>query len=240
MTGSFRSPRRSPRRAVPVLAVVGLAAVLALGACGSPGSPSADEGASRTGPSILTPVPAGSTTTAATPSGPTTVAIDSGGPSTTTLPPPGPTTTTGGAIGPTVAPGDVSPPGPGRPTPPDATARAALAAARARWAAPAAYTFRVRFTCMCPMGGAWEVRVVDGVAVETTAVDPRPLSGSLPAGFRTVEELFAELDRALVWAEAVAATYDAALGYPVSVDIDNITQAIDDELSWRITSFVAG
>lgn len=129
------------------------------------------------------------------------------------------------------------------PRPEDPSARAALEAARARWAAagPRTYALRIRYSCFCALYGPWDVVVRDGGRVSATPLDPAsqlapgPFDGLVP-----VAQLFDLLDRAVRQAGSLTVTYDAALGYPSSVDIDWITAGIDDEVSWRITSLRPG
>ncbi|MEZ4605835.1 MAG: DUF6174 domain-containing protein [Deinococcales bacterium] len=56
--------------------------------------------------------------------------------------------------------------------------------------------------------------------------------------FLSIEGLFEELAKALAKPEAVVeVSYDADLGYPESLSIDPIPQAIDDEVYFKILSF---
>ena len=125
--------------------------------------------------------------------------------------------------------------------PEDSGQRATLDAARARWRASGTrvYAMRVRAACGCPMYGPWDIVVRDGVMASATPVD-RESQLNVIEGFRTVDELFGQLDRAVREAGRVSAVYDTAMGYPAQVYIDWIANAIDDEMAWTITSLTPG
>jgi Family of unknown function (DUF6174) len=127
------------------------------------------------------------------------------------------------------------------PRPEDPTVRAAFAAAKATWVAAGLrdYAFRVRFSCFCPMYGPWDVVVRNGAVVSSTPLDAAQQVGLLES-FRTVDDLVAQVDRAVAHAGSLDVVYDPLLGYPASVRIDWITRAIDDENSWVITSLMSG
>ena len=118
---------------------------------------------------------------------------------------------------------------------------AALADARAAWAAGGVDAYRIVFvrSCECShaTAGPWTVEVRDGrvVAAESAggateqAVEPRTVAG-----------FFDALDRA--FADSVAAVrfrYDPATGLPLSLFIDYVAEMADDELSVRVTGFRA-
>lgn len=105
---------------------------------------------------------------------------------------------------------------------------AALARARARWRSRGlrSYRFRLRVSCFCPNAGkAHAIRVRDG--------KPNGATGAATL-VDTVPEMFRRIARALDDPKAgdVSATYDPVLGYPRTASIDEIKNAIDDELSW--------
>lgn len=129
------------------------------------------------------------------------------------------------------------------PRPEDPAQRAALTEARARWATagPRTYGMRIRYSCFCALYGPWDVVVRDGIRASavpldaTSQMDPGPFDGLGP-----VEHLFDLLDRAVRGAGSLDVTYDAALGFPADVSIDWITNAIDDEVAWTMTSLTPG
>ncbi len=127
------------------------------------------------------------------------------------------------------------------PRPEDPAARSAFDAARAKWDAARLrdYSFRVRFSCFCPMYGPWDVVVRNRVVVSTTPVDATQQVAPVD-GFRSIDDLLGQVDRAVAEAGSVVVRYDPGLGYPSSVSIDWITGAVDDDLNWEITSLSVG
>ena len=120
-----------------------------------------------------------------------------------------------------------------------------LAVARARWAATNAddYSFEFQRTCFCAPDFVRPIRieVVDGIVSSAVYVDteepiPTPLT-SVP----TIDDLFDEIQDAIDgMAFSVIADYDEELGYPISVSIDHIELAIDDEMAFAVSSFQLG
>lgn len=120
-----------------------------------------------------------------------------------------------------------------------------LALARARWAVANAddYSFQFRRSCFCPTGlvRPVHIEVLDGTVTSAVYVDteeplPPPLT-SVP----TIDDLFDEVQAAIDgMAFSILADYDADLGYPISVSIDHIKNAIDDEMVLTVSSFRLG
>ena len=69
-----------------------------------------------------------------------------------------------------------------------------------------------------------------------TRLNPAGVEGDLPL---TIDELFDELERQ-VSGDSFVATYDPQLGFPVSVEVDQMLNAVDDELEVRVADLVAG
>lgn len=98
------------------------------------------------------------------------------------------------------------------------------------------YRYRLQVSCFC--------LTVDGTVVvddaEVVSVDGRPYHGRPPTGFGesdpTIEGVFEVLAKALRSADQVDVRYDAETGVPARIDIDWITNAIDDEIGYRITA----
>ncbi len=117
-----------------------------------------------------------------------------------------------------------------------------LVAARARWVAAGAadYLFEFQRSCFCGPDflRAVRIEVLAGTVSSATYVDTgtpitEPLS-SVP----TIEALFDEIDEAIDGgAFSLTAEYDPGLGYPISVSIDFIENAIDDEMAFAVGSF---
>ena len=117
----------------------------------------------------------------------------------------------------------------------------ALAAARARWAQTNAsnYVFELQRSCFCAPDFVRPVRieVLGGIVNSAVYVDTEepvsPLT-SVP----TIDDLFDEIQDAMDrMAFSVIADYDADMGYPTSVSIDFIENAIDDEMAFIVSSF---
>lgn len=122
------------------------------------------------------------------------------------------------------------------PPPPDAIR--ALAEHQAQWASKGLddYTFTITMQCFCPFTDPLQVTVVDGVVTTITkagqAVEPREVDG-LP---KTVPELFAVV-AAQTGAASVTVEWDPAFGFPTSIQVDSIANAIDDEFGYLVTNF---
>ena len=118
----------------------------------------------------------------------------------------------------------------------------ALAAARARWALTNAdnYMFEFRRSCFCAPDFVRPVRIeiLDGIVSSAVYVDTEePISLPLTS-VPTIDDLFEEIQDAMDrLAFSVIADYDANMGYPTSVSIDHIENAIDDEMAFSVSSF---
>ena len=114
----------------------------------------------------------------------------------------------------------------------------ALAEHQARWTAKGIddYTFTIARQCFCPFTDPVEVTVVDGRATAFTRagqpVEAREIQG-LPA---TVPELFAII-AAQAGAAELAVAWDPAFGFPTSIQVDSVANAIDDEFGFLVTDF---
>jgi hypothetical protein len=148
----------------------------------------------------------------------------------------GTTTTTSAPDSSTTVPRDTTVP---TTKPPDGEAGLAREweAARARWDAAGIddYTIAYRQLCFCPHV-AVRVEVVDGEVVNVVSLDPEPPMSLEPEDQLTVDDLFDEAREAF-GADRVAITYDDELGYPITIDVDQILEAVDDEYTWTVESF---
>ncbi len=122
-----------------------------------------------------------------------------------------------------------------------AAADAALAAWNASGIDDYAYTLDV--ICFCTISGRFQVTVNEGEVIEVTSAETGPVDLESPDNFMTydVEGLFALIDD---WGGGQApdnmlASFDPDIGYPVEIRIDSLTNAIDDELAFFVTDFVA-
>jgi Family of unknown function (DUF6174) len=121
--------------------------------------------------------------------------------------------------------------------------QAALDANRARWDAANVldYQYRMQRGCFCPpdLTEPGIVKVRDG-AIESVE-SPDGLSLLDPADYLTIDGLFDVIQDAIdASADAIQATYDETLGVPLSISIDYLLPAADDEISYSATELVVG
>ncbi|MBY5164115.1 DUF6174 domain-containing protein [Salsipaludibacter albus] len=119
----------------------------------------------------------------------------------------------------------------------DAPPDEALAEARARWDAAGIddYTMVVDPQCFCGFYGEVEVEVVDGEVVEVRPSEPEVSADDYQGIDLTVEGIFADIDDTIATGMAAVA-YDPDLGYPTSADLDPMPDAVDDEITYLVTS----
>jgi hypothetical protein len=119
-----------------------------------------------------------------------------------------------------------------------------LSRARQMWSANRStdYEYVLRRDCFCPLGGI-PVRVTVRSSAVVSAIDETTgteISDELRPGYPTVEGLFDTLQNAIdLHADRIVATYDPQLGVPSSFSIDYLTDAIDEELGYRVSAFAA-
>lgn len=119
------------------------------------------------------------------------------------------------------------------PTPSQSDIRQQLDAAMARWNAnrPTNYEFTLQRSCFCPQSDP-VVITVNGAQIVSPTV-----SGNTP--LMTVDELFQKVQAALDSSNShvFSVEFERDLGYPISVSIDQIVGAIDDEVSYQVSEF---
>jgi hypothetical protein len=103
------------------------------------------------------------------------------------------------------------------------------------------YSFDLSILCFCPYGGQMPLSIVvrDGEVVSLTTADGSDAGPSLEyySQADTIEELFDIIESAQGGgADEIKVQYDPEYGYPVSIDIDNIKEAIDDEISYQVAN----
>lgn len=112
--------------------------------------------------------------------------------------------------------------------------------ARGRWARNgyASYDLTLRQLCFCGFVEPVRIEVRNGEKAATLiAATGEPLP--YPIEFPTVSGLFAIIEDALDRdAHELDVTYHPDLGYPVEIAIDYIENAVDDEVTWRVSSVV--
>lgn len=117
-----------------------------------------------------------------------------------------------------------------------------LASARAAWAqqGPADYRIDVRRLCFCGYDVTRAVRVTvrNSVIVERTYADDGSLVSANPEFFPDVPGLFAVIEDAIARdAHRIDVAYDPDLGFPRTIAIDYIEQAVDEELTFQADNF---
>ena len=123
---------------------------------------------------------------------------------------------------------------------PGADARALKAAAQ-KWeaTAPPSYVFTLEKLCFCPTATPLRVTVNNGVVeraqvVATGAFLTNPELEWVP----TIPDVFAALAYALdLPAAAYTARFDPEWGFPTEASIDHWAQAVDDEVSYKLSDF---
>ena len=119
-----------------------------------------------------------------------------------------------------------------------------LDAALAKWtdAGIANYNFTFSRGCFCPVEyvGPYQATVIDGVVTGATyeGVDLLEIevlrANSYGERVLTVEQVFAEIDRAIQAADSFEVTYHPELGYPLSASIDWDFQMADEEVYYTL------
>jgi len=107
------------------------------------------------------------------------------------------------------------------------------------------YRYTLFISCFCAfmndMPLTMEVKdeqVVSITRADGSLVDPADPSQETYTRYSTIDRIFSELQADLNGgADEVIATYDATYGHPVTIAIDYIKEAIDDELSLEISNF---
>ena len=98
-----------------------------------------------------------------------------------------------------------------------------------------------RVACFCPSGGDYfTVTITGGVVTSATNSETGADAPTwLISRFKTVTQLFEEIRKASATrGTLVAVAYDATLGYPTTVSLDPIREAIDDEVAYETRSLV--
>jgi len=107
------------------------------------------------------------------------------------------------------------------------------------------YRFQLFIGCFCPFAEDMPltIEVQDGEIVSLTRADGSLVEANDPSletyeSYATMDRLFRELESNLSGeADEVIVTYDPNYGFPVSIAIDQIKEAIDDELSLQVSKF---
>jgi len=116
-----------------------------------------------------------------------------------------------------------------------------LEAAKARWEANklSDYQYIVQVTCFCPdeYTQPVQVRVQNGRFFNAEG-SQKAVSENYIQQFGTVEALFGYLETAYQeGADEIVVDYDPTYGVPLRFSIDQIKEAVDDEMSLSVTEF---
>jgi hypothetical protein len=107
------------------------------------------------------------------------------------------------------------------------------------------YRYQLFIGCFCPfvedMPLTIEVKNGDVVSIaraDGTFVNPADAPYESYTVYATIDRVFLELEAALAGeADEVIVAYDPLYGFPASIAIDRIKEAIDDELSVQVSGF---
>lgn len=114
-----------------------------------------------------------------------------------------------------------------------------LGTARTRWASRGYRDYSFTITSLCFCANVHPIRaVVVGDSV-TTAVDLITNQPVDPRLVRTVDQLFAFIQDGIARPAAkLEVTYDAQLGYPITINYDGAINAADDEVTYNVRDVV--
>jgi hypothetical protein len=107
------------------------------------------------------------------------------------------------------------------------------------------YRYTLFVSCFCAfmedMPLTIEVKddqVVSITRADGSLVEPGDPSLEIYTSYSTIDNIFSKLQADINGgADEVIVTYDATYGYPVTIAIDYIKDAIDDEISFEISNF---
>ena len=107
------------------------------------------------------------------------------------------------------------------------------------------YRYQLFIGCFCPFAGDMPliIEVKDGEVVSMTRSDGTPISQTDPSygvyeSYATIDRVFLKLEADQTGeADEVIVTFDSTYGFPANVAVDNIKEAIDDEISYQVSSF---
>ena len=105
---------------------------------------------------------------------------------------------------------------------------------------PANYAFTVQRLCFCAAVEPVRIVVVNRLVTSRTVVaTQQPLPSSLNDSYPDIPGLFAIVKDAYVRADAINVSFDGRYGFPSDASIDYVKNAIDDELTLKVTNFAA-
>ncbi len=107
------------------------------------------------------------------------------------------------------------------------------------------YRYQLFIGCFCPFAGDMPltIEVKDGEIVSMTRFDGTPISETDPSyvvyeSYATIDRIFLKLEADQTGdADEVIVTFGSTYGFPANVAVDNIKEAIDDEISYQVSNF---
>jgi Family of unknown function (DUF6174) len=106
------------------------------------------------------------------------------------------------------------------------------------------YRFTVVVSCFCPFAGievTYEVQNGQVVSQSIQAAPDRQIDEALVTDFyqpyNTIEKIFDYVEGANKDADETTIEYDPTYGFPVTVSVDWIKQAVDDEMYLTLSNF---
>ena len=102
------------------------------------------------------------------------------------------------------------------------------------------YTYTLTVGCFCPALMGVEVVVRDGevVRLDGKPYDPATTVPGFDGMPPTLDHVFDVLAQDQQSADDVTVRYDALTGVPVSIEVDHMANAIDDEISYRVENLL--
>lgn len=104
---------------------------------------------------------------------------------------------------------------------------------------PANYAVTVQRLCFCASVEPVRIVVQNRLVISRTVVSTgAPLPGNFNGLYPDIPGLFATIKDAYTQADAITVSFDRQYGFPSDATIDYIKNAIDDELSLKVSDFV--
>jgi hypothetical protein len=104
------------------------------------------------------------------------------------------------------------------------------------------YEYQLRVNCFCPPNVTFPVimKVSNGVNVSAEyAQEPKEITNDYFKQYDTIDKLFDVVQKSVDDKVAsLIVEYDATYGYPRSITIDRIKDAIDDEIAFFVEAFI--
>src|SRR5689334_3283800 len=103
------------------------------------------------------------------------------------------------------------------------------------------YRFTLAVICFCAFSDQMPltIEVQDGKVVSMVNSQGQPVTNpEMLDTYTSIDKLFEILDKALNGgADKVTVTYNSQYGYPESISIDYVAEAVDDEMAFEVSNF---